>query len=137
MDQARQRLALMDALDRVLDKGVVIDAGIRLAVIGIDLVTVDAKITVASVQTYLHLAEDQRAYDLGLIGGSPPRSTTEELERLTEPKRLGGGGDGMGMSASRAAEAAPRRDPDLPIAAYHDEELTKDASEGTDPPEQT
>jgi hypothetical protein len=42
----------IDALDRVLDRGVIIDASVRVSVSGIDLVTIDARIVVASIETY-------------------------------------------------------------------------------------
>jgi gas vesicle structural protein len=48
---------IVDVLDRVLDKGIVIDAWVALSVVGINLVTVDARIVVASVETYLRNAE--------------------------------------------------------------------------------
>jgi len=47
---------LVDVLDRILDKGVVIDAWLRLSLGGIDLLTVDARIVVASIDTYLRYA---------------------------------------------------------------------------------
>jgi hypothetical protein len=40
-------------LDRVLDKGVMIDAWVRVSVVGIDLITVEARIVVASIETHL------------------------------------------------------------------------------------
>ena len=46
--------SLIDVLDRVLDKGIVIDAWVRLSLVGIDLITVEARIVVASIETYLH-----------------------------------------------------------------------------------
>ena len=49
--------SFVDVLDRVLDKGIVIDAWVTLSVVGINLVTVDARIVVASVETYLRNAE--------------------------------------------------------------------------------
>jgi hypothetical protein len=49
--------SLVDVLDRVLDKGIVIDAYVRVALVGIDLVTVEARIVVASVDTYLKYSE--------------------------------------------------------------------------------
>ena len=48
---------IVDVLDRVLDKGIVIDAWVALSVVGINLVTLDARIVVASVETYLRNAE--------------------------------------------------------------------------------
>jgi len=47
----------IDVLDRVLDKGIVIDAWIRLSLVGIDLVTVEARVVVASIATYLQFTE--------------------------------------------------------------------------------
>ena len=44
---------LIDVLDRVLDKGIVIDAWARMSVVGIDLVTLEMKVVVASIDTYL------------------------------------------------------------------------------------
>ncbi|MBW3552468.1 MAG: gas vesicle protein [Gemmatimonadetes bacterium] len=128
MDQASRRVDLLDMMDRVLDKGIVIDAGIGVAVIGIELVAVQVKITVASLETYLQLAEDPRAYALGLIGGAPRRSTQEELERLTEPKES--------VPPATAPRAAPPADPGLPLAAYYDEELSTNRPQDTEP-EQT
>jgi hypothetical protein len=43
----------VDVLDRVLDKGIVIDAWVRVSLIGIDLISVDARVFVASIRTYL------------------------------------------------------------------------------------
>ena len=48
---------LLDVLDRILDKGIVIDAWIRFQLVGIDLITIDARIIVASIETYLNYAE--------------------------------------------------------------------------------
>jgi gas vesicle structural protein len=47
----------IDVLDRILDKGIVIDGWVALSVAGINLVTVDARIVVASVETYLRNAD--------------------------------------------------------------------------------
>jgi len=44
--------SLIDVLDRVLDKGIVIDAWVRMSLVGIELVTVDARFVVASIATY-------------------------------------------------------------------------------------
>ena len=48
---------LIDVLDRVLDKGIVIDGWGRVSVAGIDLIEIDAWVVVASIQTYLNYAE--------------------------------------------------------------------------------
>jgi len=48
---------LVDVLDRILDKGVVVDAWVRVSLVGIDLVTVEARVIVASIETYLNYAD--------------------------------------------------------------------------------
>jgi gas vesicle structural protein len=55
---------LVDVIDLILDKGLVIDAYVRVSVIGIELLTVDARIVVASVDTYLRVAEAVNRLDL-------------------------------------------------------------------------
>jgi len=49
--------SLIDVLDRVLDKGIVIDAWVRVSLVGIDLITVEARVVVASIETYLRYAD--------------------------------------------------------------------------------
>jgi hypothetical protein len=49
--------SLVDVLDRVLDKGILIDAWVRISLVGIDLITVEARVVVASIDTYLKYAE--------------------------------------------------------------------------------
>src|SRR5262245_3367409 len=48
---------LIDVLDRGLDKGIVIDAWVRVSLVGIDLITVEARVVVASIDTYLKYSE--------------------------------------------------------------------------------
>lgn len=57
MDRAAGGTSLIDVLDRVLDKGIVIDAWVRISLVGIDLLTVEARVVVASIDTYLRYAE--------------------------------------------------------------------------------
>ena|SRR5687768_14579778 len=57
VERASAGSSLIDVLDRVLDKGIVIDAYVRVSLVGIDLVSVEARIVVASVETYLKYAE--------------------------------------------------------------------------------
>jgi gas vesicle structural protein len=63
--------SLIDVLDRVLDKGIVIDAWVRVSLVGIDLVTVEARIVVASIDTYLKYSE--------AVGLTAPSSRPREL----------------------------------------------------------
>ena len=56
---------LYDVLDLLLDKGLVIDVFLRVSLVGIELLTVDARIVIASVDTYLRFAEAVNRLDLG------------------------------------------------------------------------
>jgi gas vesicle structural protein len=47
------QVSVLETLDRVLDKGVVIDAWVRVSLAGIDLITIQARVVVASIETYL------------------------------------------------------------------------------------
>jgi hypothetical protein len=69
VERAPGGTSLIDVLDRVLDKGIVIDAYVRVSLVGIDLVTVEARVVVASIETYLKYSE--------AVGLTPPRSARE------------------------------------------------------------
>lgn len=49
--------SLAEVIDRILDKGVVVDAFIRVALVGIELIAIEIRVVVASVETYLRYAE--------------------------------------------------------------------------------
>jgi hypothetical protein len=51
------RATLIDVLDRILDKGIVVDAWVRVSLAGIDLVMVEARVVIASFETYLNYAD--------------------------------------------------------------------------------
>ena len=57
VERAPGGTSLIDVLDRVLDKGIVIDAWVRVSLVGIDLITVEARVVVASIETYLKYSE--------------------------------------------------------------------------------
>ena len=64
LQRAPSPSGLADVVDLILDKGLVIDAYVRIAVIGIELITIDARIVIASVDTYLRFAEQVNRLDL-------------------------------------------------------------------------
>jgi gas vesicle structural protein len=64
LQRAPSPSGLADVLNVILDKGLVIDAYVRVSVIGIELLTIDARIVIASVDTYLHFAEAVNRLDL-------------------------------------------------------------------------
>jgi hypothetical protein len=88
--------SLIDVLDRVLDKGIVIDAWVRVSLVGIDLITVEARVVVASIDTYLKYSE--------AVGTVAPAS---------RPAMDGRGSEAViaENAALRAQIAATRREP--------------------------
>jgi hypothetical protein len=76
--------SLIDVLDRVLDKGIVIDAWVRISLVGIDLITVEARVVVASIDTYLKYADA-----VGLVGlvSRPQLAVVQEPEVAMETTR--------------------------------------------------
>src|SRR3954462_13687466 len=75
---------LADVIDIILDKGLVIDAYVRVALVGIELLTIDARIVIASVDTYLRFAEAVNRLDIANDGHS------EGLPQLMESMTSGG-----------------------------------------------
>jgi gas vesicle structural protein len=61
--------SLADVVEIILDKGIVIDAYVRVSLVGIELLTIDARIVIASVDTYLRFAEATNRLDLVEQGG--------------------------------------------------------------------
>src|SRR5829696_5138398 len=73
---------LADVIDIILDKGLVIDAYVRVSLIGIEILTIDARIVIASVDTYLRFAEAVNRLDLAQTGNS--EGLPELLEGMGE-----------------------------------------------------
>jgi hypothetical protein len=100
LQRAPSPSGLADVLDVILDKGLVIDAYVRVSVIGIEVLTIDARIVIASVDTYLRFAEAVNRLDLTqtekagieeLRGGGKEEETKGVIEgakeKLTPGKR--------------------------------------------------
>jgi hypothetical protein len=96
LQRAPSPSGLADVLDLILDKGLVIDAYVRVAVIGIELITIDARIVIASVDTYLRFAEQVNRLDLAQTG---PAS-------LTDLGSDGSDGNGKAKGALEGAKEA-------------------------------
>ena len=79
LQRAPSPSGLADVIDVILDKGLVIDAYVRVSVIGIEVLTIDARIVIASVDTYLRFAEAVNRLDL----------TQTELAGLPELREKG------------------------------------------------
>ena len=102
---------LADVLDVLLDKGLVIDAFVRVSLVGIELLTIDARIVVASVDTYLRFAEAVNRLDLTQVdeGETLPEMISGEGredgsrgDRSGDSKRHLESGDGGRRSSDRA-----------------------------------
>ena len=105
---------LADVIDTILDKGLVIDAYVRVSLVGIELLTIDARVVIASVDTYLRFAEAVNRLDISqekeglpeLVGdmqqGGAKHKTKGVLEAAGETVR-----DFVGNGRER--EPTPRR----------------------------
>ena len=102
LQRAPSPSGLAEVLDVILDKGLVIDAYVRVSVIGIELLTIDARIVIASVDTYLRFAEAVNRLDL----------TETELAGLPELQEKGA--EEMTEGAIEGAEEGLK--PDSPAA---------------------
>lgn len=72
--------SLADVIDTILDKGMIIDAYVRVSLVGIELLTIDARVVVASVDTYLRFAEAVNRLEIG----SEPKGLTDIVGSVTE-----------------------------------------------------
>jgi gas vesicle structural protein len=72
---------LADVIDVILDKGLVIDVYVRVALIGIEILTIDARIVIASVDTYLRFAEAVNRLDIAQANQQP--GLPELMEEVT------------------------------------------------------
>lgn len=96
--------SLADVLDLILDKGLVIDAYVRISAVGIELLTIDARIVIASVDTYLHYAEAVNRLDI----------TQTEIKGLTgffdqgSQSSDGGSSNGNSQGGSSKSSRPPR-----------------------------
>src|SRR5438132_12703806 len=97
---------LADVIDTILDKGLVIDAYVRVSLVGIELLTVDARVVVASVDTYLRFAEAANRVDL-------QSDEKPGLPELVEDVEEGGGRKKAEGATRGALEAAGEKVQDL------------------------
>ncbi|MGH3314818.1 MAG: gas vesicle structural protein GvpA [Nocardioidaceae bacterium] len=114
INRAPRPSSLADVLEVVLDKGIVIDAYVRVAVVGIELLTIDARIVIASVDTYLRFAEAVNRLDLqpdGQVSGLPGM-----MEEITE------GGAASKTKGALTGAADKARDAISSLTSDEDEE---------------
>ncbi len=89
---------LADVIEVILDKGLVIDAYVRVSLIGIELLTIDARIVIASVDTYLRFAEAVGRLDI------KESDDTQSFPELMESMSSGGGGSKIKGAVEGAKE---------------------------------
>jgi hypothetical protein len=99
LQRAPSPSGLADVLDVILDKGLVIDAYVRVSAVGIELLTIDARIVIASVDTYLRFAEAVNRLELTqteaaglreLRGGTLKENVEGAIEGVKETLTPGG-----------------------------------------------
>jgi hypothetical protein len=120
LSRAPRPSSLADVVDLILDKGLVIDAYVRVSALGIEVLTIDARIVIASVDTYLRFAEAVNRLDLsetetkGIQGlteslseGGSEGKTKGALEGVS--KALGRSGNGSGKNESTRSSSRQSR----------------------------
>lgn len=117
--------SLADVIDIILDKGMVIDAYVRVSLVGIELLTIDARIVIASVDTYLRFAEATNRLDLYEKGGKDLPELFDKMEengaksktkgalsgakdKVSEAVHGDSDGDGDGNGGSRSGRSRQR-----------------------------
>jgi gas vesicle structural protein len=109
-----QPSGLADVVDVILDKGLVLDAYVRVSLIGIEILTIDARIVIASVDTYLRFAEAVNRLDLQQADQS--QGLPELMESITEggarsktKGALEGAKEKLGLGGDEEKEKEERR----------------------------
>jgi len=135
LQRAPRSSGLADVLEILLDKGLVVDAYVRVSVVGIELLTVDARIVVASVDTYLRFAEAVNRLDLAQANGrrrselaeQPRAETTRVARERPAPSNEDQGDDDStlrtavkGVAAAAAVGAAAAIGRELAARSNHD-----------------
>jgi gas vesicle structural protein len=91
---------LADVVEIILDKGLVIDAYVRVSLVGIELLTIDARIVIASVDTYLRFAEATNRLDLYEHGGKDLSEMVGDLQEGGASGKTKGAVEGVKQALS-------------------------------------
>ncbi len=89
LQRAPSPSGLAEVVDLILDKGLVIDAYVRVSLVGIEVLTIDARIVIASVDTYLRFAEAVNRLDLAAQGKDLPEMMGDATESGARRKTRG------------------------------------------------
>ena len=139
LQRAPSPSGLADVIDLILDKGLVIDAYVRIAVIGIELITIDARIVIASVDTYLRFAEQVNRLDLTQTElAGLPELQEKGAEKMTEgaiegvEDELVPGSPGSPLRTAAKAVAAAAAAGAAAVAAREIAQRAGDGDDGSD-----
>lgn len=102
---------LADVIDIILDKGIVIDAYVRVSLVGIELLTIDARIVIASVDTYLRFAEATNRLDLYEHGGKDLGEMVHDLQESGASGKAQGAVQGVKRALSGGGDEDEERRP--------------------------
>jgi hypothetical protein len=117
---------LADVIEVILDKGIVIDAYVRVSLVGIELLTIDARIVIASVDTYLRFAEATNRLDLYEHGGKDLPELFNTMEEGGAKHKTKGALSGVKDKVSDAIGSG--NDDDSDDSDDSDDQNTDDAS---------
>ena len=101
--------SLADVVEIILDKGIVIDAYIRVSLVGIELLTIDARIVIASVDTYLRFAEATNRLDLYEKGGKDLGEFIGDMQEGGAAKKTSGAVKGVKKAITGGDDDEERR----------------------------
>jgi hypothetical protein len=99
---------LADVVEIILDKGLVIDAYVRVSLVGIELLTIDARIVIASVDTYLRFAEATNRLDLYEKGGKDLTEAVGDLQEGGAAKKTSGAVKGVKRALKGGDDSSSR-----------------------------
>src|SRR6476469_10636333 len=97
---------LADVIEIILDKGIVIDAYVRVSLVGIEILTIDARIVIASVDTYLRFAEATNRLDLYQQGGQTLPELVEDMGSSAASAKTHGVISGAKKAITRKSDEA-------------------------------
>jgi hypothetical protein len=103
---------LADVVEIILDKGIVIDAYVRVSLVGIELLTIDARIVIASVDTYLRFAEATNRLDLYEKGGKDLTEAIGDLQEGGASKKTSGAIKGVKKAIKSSTSSGDDDDDD-------------------------
>src|SRR5215207_1598525 len=117
--------SLADVLDTILDKGLVIDIYVRVSLVGIELLTIDARIVIASVDTYLRFAEAVNRLDLT---ETETQGIPELMENITRGGSKHKAEGAIEAVKEKVADVFSRDDEDETEEDYEDEDRSGQSS---------